>query len=378
MAIRRNNVWLKERLETDRITASKVDREKRVIRDVKILGFESSNRRRYTRPCLEAAPARYERAKVKANHPRKATDPRDVDDTLGWLEGIELREDGLYAREFHYLESHPMAARICEAAERNGELFGFSHNIQGDTEDAPDGTELVHRIHEVRSVDLVDDPATTHGLFEERRRVTIKLRALLEGLKLPGHSKPKVQKAKAKIVKRLLEAGMMDGDMDAPVEAPAADAGEGDHVAALKQGFRAAIIAALDGDGDSKGKLSKIKEILTAQEKLLASGEPVEESDDPDEEEDGKDVKESKELRTLRAERRGRLLCEEAGVQADSALLEALSHLPDEAGMKRLIEREKSRGQAPARRGQEPRAGSGGGTAKPSDQVSDFMAAARG
>lgn len=387
--LRRKRVWLKER--QDRITAGTVDREKRIIHGVKILGLESSNGRRYTEEALRAAVPLYEGAKVKADHPRKPGEQRSVRDTLGWYVGVEFRPgDGLYAREFHYLESHPMSATICEAAERNPGLFGFSHNVQGDTAAGPDGVEVVYEIVEVRSVDLVDDPATTNGLFESKR---MKLRTLLESLELPG--KGKALKAKNKLLVKLFESGVMDAEMDAPLEPPAEDVGAAGHAEALKGGFEAAIGAVVSdclSGGDCKAGIKKIGEMLKSHEKLSADGTPVEEEEDEDleEEEDedleeecdeeDKPMKESRELKLLRAEKRGRQLCEEAGVACDSVLLESLSRL-DEKGMKRLIERERARG-TPGPQRQQPRAGSGGGKkggegAARTDDIAEFMAAAR-
>lgn len=367
---------------------TRVDRERKVIRDVKVLGLVSKNGRRYTRDAIREAARLYEGRKVKANHPRKPNEIRDVDDTLGWFEGIEIREDGLYAREFHYLESHPLSARIVEAADRNPALFGFSHNIQGDTRDEADGTETVTRITEVRSVDLVDDPATTGGLFEGR--VMVRLREFFETLKVPTLS----AKAGKATLKRLFEGGMMDADMPIDDAPPDEGAPAEDHISALKNGFRAACVAVLDGEGDAKAKLAKMKEILNAAEKLMATGSPDAEEDEggeerteeeeededieecDDEEDEGKKMRqEQRELRQLRREKRGRQLCEEAGVTADSALLEALAALPDDAAQKRLIEREKSR----PRQGQTPRSGvPGAGTKKgqdAADDIKEFMGA---
>lgn len=375
---------------TDLREATRVDRERCVIYGVKVLGLVSANGRRYTREAIKEAARLYEGAKVKANHPDKPNATRDVDDTLGWFQGIEIREDGLYAREFHYLESHPLSARIVEAAERNPRLYGFSHNIQGDTRDEADGTEIVLRITEVRSVDLVDDPATTGGLFEGRK---MKFQEFIGKLKVPALS---TDKGKI-VIKRLLESGMMD-EIPPDLDMPAEDAPEEDHISALKNGFRAACLAVLDGDGDTKSKMKKLKDILAASDKLLASGQEVAEEDEDgetgaddgaddgeddeenieecDEDDEGEDMKEKykreqKELRQLRAEKKGRALCEAAGITPDNTLLEALAALPSEDAQKRLIEREKARSK-PA--GQTPRSGVSGASKQTADAAEDLSA----
>lgn len=402
MSDRRRHVWITERSD---LRESRVDRERCVIRDVKILGMTSKNGRRYTREAIRQAAQLYEGRKVKANHPEKPNAIRSVDDTLGWFEGIYEAEDGLYAREFHYLQSHPMSARIVEAADRNPDLFGFSHNIQGDTRDEPDGTETVLRITEVRSVDLVDEPATTGGLFEGARRM--RLRDYFEALRLP---RLKGEKGKARL-KRLFEGGMMDADMDAPADTPPPDdAPADDHRAALTGGFEASLIAivkaALAGEMDAKDALKKIQAHLKAHSGLTDDGspsEPVEEeaddADDADEaddtdvyeeddedieecddkEDEGKKMREQKELRQLRAEKQGRQLCEQHGVAVDSALLEALAALPNQAARLRLVEREKAHEKARTRTAG-PRSGVGGGKATPSpaDDLGAFVSAYRG
>jgi hypothetical protein len=76
-----------------------------------------------------------------------------------------LGDNGVYA-DLHFLKSHPLAARVCEAAERMPEVLGFSQNAT--TIQVPDGHGgVVHEsIKRVRSVDLVADPATTQSIFE--------------------------------------------------------------------------------------------------------------------------------------------------------------------------------------------------------------------
>ena len=78
-----------------------------------------------------------------------------------------MEGEGLYG-DLVYLKTHPMAERICEAAERMPDAFGMSHNAQGEGEENKDGVFVVSKIVEVRHVDLVADPATTKSLSEAR------------------------------------------------------------------------------------------------------------------------------------------------------------------------------------------------------------------
>jgi methylase of polypeptide subunit release factors len=152
---------------------------------------------------------------------------------------------------------------------------------------------------------------------------------------------------------------MLDPAMDAPMEEPPAEeAPAEDHISALKQGFRAACMHVLDGEGDVKSKMSKLKEILTASDKLLSSGEPVEEADDEEvkegedeelEECDEDDMKESlkRKVRRLEAREEVRELCESKNYSPSRAMLNALVAVP-KADREALID--EARGGTSARR----------------------------
>lgn len=349
-----------------------VDRAAGVVRGVKVLGLVSSNGRRYLPEAVKKAIPLYEGASVRCNHPRKATDPRAVDDVLGQLRNVRQDAAGDLWGDLHLLTSHPMAARLMESAEKMPGVWGLSHNAEGDTERV-NGVEIVREILEVRSVDLVTDPATTRGLAEERR-VTVKLRAFLESALPKLAAGPKRQRLKKLLrewgaaggckEKDMVEAGMDDPGATAMM-APE-DTGEGgdggDPETALWQGFRAAAVAIIDGDGSAEEKAKKIRAYLKSHEKLAGGeggGEPVEEEEDEDvpakpkkddpgasgggDDNGGEKVKESVELRLLRREKKARILCEQQGVAADADLLEALAQL-DEPAMKKMVAREKAKG----------------------------------
>lgn len=151
-------------------TASlRVDRQAGIIRGVKVLGLVSENGRRYTPGAVKAAAKLYENVRVNVDHPEKdAEQPRSAYDRLGKLVNIRYVEgEGLYG-DLEILMTHPMAKRICEAAERMPDAFGLSHNAQGEGEEDKGGVFVVSKIVEVRHVDLVADPATTKSLSESR------------------------------------------------------------------------------------------------------------------------------------------------------------------------------------------------------------------
>ena len=146
--------------------AVRVDREAGVLRGVKILGLDSRNGRHYPPDTLAKAVALYEGAKVNVNHP-KATGvgPRDYQDRIGLMRDVVARpEAGLFA-DFHFNPKHPLAEQLLWDAEHAPENVGFSHNVLARTAKRGEQT-VVEEILRVASVDLVADPATTHGLFE--------------------------------------------------------------------------------------------------------------------------------------------------------------------------------------------------------------------
>ena len=150
----------------------RLDREQNVLRGVKILGLSSLNGRQYAPEALNRAQKLYENAKVNVNHPKESPQaPRDYQDRIGSIQNVRYREkDGLYG-DFHFNPCHPLAEQLKWDAEHAPENVGFSHNIMARTVPQKDGTLLVEEITSVRSVDLVADPATTHGLFEGRNQV---------------------------------------------------------------------------------------------------------------------------------------------------------------------------------------------------------------
>jgi hypothetical protein len=154
------------RLAEEARFGGRVDRAAGVIRGVRVLGLVSDNGRRYDRAAVEAAIPLYEKKSVRTNHPKRATDSRDVGEVFGWLENVRLERGGLRA-DLHVLNpKSELAESVFLAAEKNPGLFGLSHNAEGLVRRGADGVDEVYEITEVRSVDLVADPATTRGLFE--------------------------------------------------------------------------------------------------------------------------------------------------------------------------------------------------------------------
>jgi len=148
----------------------RVDRESGVLRGVKLIGLESLNGRRYRPEALAAAVGLYEGAKVNVNHPQGSPlAPRDYRDRLGVIRQVEFRPDeGLFGN-LHFNPKHAVAEQLAWDAQHNPRNVGFSHNVLARL--TRDGAQsLVEAITHVQSVDLVADPASTRGLFEQEER----------------------------------------------------------------------------------------------------------------------------------------------------------------------------------------------------------------
>ena len=145
----------------------RVDRTTGVLRGVKLLGLASRNGRRYREQALAEAIGLYEGAKVNVNHPKAhANAPRDYQERLGVIRNVALRRgEGLFGN-LHYNPKHALAAQLAWDAEHAPENVGLSHNVEARTSRTGEET-VVEAIIRVQSVDLVADPATTRGLFEQ-------------------------------------------------------------------------------------------------------------------------------------------------------------------------------------------------------------------
>lgn len=147
--------------------ALRVDRQQGVLAGVKLIGLTSRNGRRYREQALASAVGLYEGAKVNVNHPKDGPlAPRDYQDRLGVIRGVEFRAGAGLFGDLHFNPKHALAEQLAWDAEHNPRNVGFSHNVEAKLSRTNDGV-IVEAIARVRSVDLVADPATTDGLFEQ-------------------------------------------------------------------------------------------------------------------------------------------------------------------------------------------------------------------
>lgn len=331
--------------------ALKIDRDKRIVYGVKVLGRfsrnshglkEAENGTEYTRQCMESALPLYEGAEVLANHDASSRE-RGVEHVVGVLRDAHVDDDGIRAN-LHYFDSHPVSARVLEDIEHRLGVLGLSHDAEAGRErfDRVNRRLVIESLKAVKSVDIVRKPATNRNLWESQEPpVKTSLRKLIEGLKLtPTRNGWR---------KRLLEDDSMVPPLDAPVDQPD-DGTSPDPDDALADGFRAAIMACVDDDSmDAAAKIAKIKTLLTTHEKLTQAAEPdavqEEDSTDPSKKADDDKMESIKnENAALRHKLAVRSLADELGIKGDKTLLESAEQLPTLAAARKLLEREKARG----------------------------------
>lgn len=302
----------------------RVDRESMVIRGVKVCGKKSANGREYSIAALDKLAGLYEGITVNIDHDRASPNTeRKMADGFGVLKNVRREADGAVG-DLHYLKEHQLAPMVLERAERMPDTFGLSHVAVGKVVRRK-GVNIVEDVMAVKSVDIVREPATTKGLFESQDTeggfdmAVMTIREIVEAVpkETPG----------VDLLQEQMDAGMVAADE--PVEV-AADTGPGDQV---KAAFRAAVMEAFDDDSlDMKATIARIKEILTAQEKLKpkAKEEPAEE---PTEEEPTESVDHAALIAKLQATN----LLLEAGRDATPERVKAVAAM-DESERQQLVE----------------------------------------
>lgn len=344
---RRATQWLTERTVPDS-SPLVVDEAKDIIYGVRVCGQFSKNCHgipnvtegtEYTPDAQRKAVSIYEGQTVYTDHPsdrRFAGGDRPVRDVFGSLKQVrvvrESNGETATRADLHFLKSNPMAASVVEDVKKGMGLYGLSHNARAGKARVSNGRFIVEEIAEVRSVDLVDRPATNKNLWESSGRKPMTLREIINDrlANWPPHT--------VKIAKRLLEEDappMGDAPADAPVasDAPSAD---DDPEAQLWAGFMAAIMSIINGDGSASDKAKQIAKYLKAHEKLTDGGGSSSDSSDEDEDTSAKESKESleREVRTLRAT----TALQAVGVKDPPAhIVKALAMLESESERKAFI-----------------------------------------
>jgi len=147
---------------------AKFDRESGIISNVALLGAVSANKRRYSAKALQDAVQMYPGTRMFIDHPtsrdlRERKGTRSIRDMCGKV--ISARLAGSQVRgDIHIVGPHKNM--IFDFAESIPELMGHSHRAKGRVKPDGSGGIIVEGLGSVQAVELVTEPATTHGLFE--------------------------------------------------------------------------------------------------------------------------------------------------------------------------------------------------------------------
>lgn len=331
--------------ERTQLTKGRVDAEAGIIFDVKILGHSSDNKRIYTPQSMKAAIPLYEGRFVNIDHPDKPLAQRSSLDRTAWLENVRYVDgDGLRGDLHFLLPLDDYQQKVIWAAEHKPNAWGLSHNADGKGEEDRQGRFVVAAITEVRSVDLVPEPATNRSLFESQPMQTT-LRQLIEASKAPAATKTGWL--------RLLEDEFGDMPMDAPPE-PAAAAPAGDGNSLLAQAIAAFITAGSAPDHEMATKLLKLMKPESAETPAETTTEGEGDDDEKKKKEDEKKMESAKSAARapgaiILTEAKAKQFCSLAGLDPakEKLLLEAMTASTEDVALK-LLEVVKAK-TAPAR-----------------------------
>jgi hypothetical protein len=140
-----------------------------LIKNVCVMRSVSLNGRRYMKKAMESVSEKV--GKSFWNHQTAGmgglfgAGPRDVRDLIGKLSDGRMVGDAVYA---DLKVRKKWREDVFDIAQNYSDTCGFSIVAKGKFADEKDseGYDIVEDVEELFSTDLVDDPATTHGLFE--------------------------------------------------------------------------------------------------------------------------------------------------------------------------------------------------------------------
>jgi len=140
-----------------------------VLKNVKLLGLRSKNRRTYdTDGVRKTAVQKLTGARIFLDHPSDPSAVRQYRDSFGVVESVEYRPGQGYFGAIKYNPEHPLAKKFAWDVKNVPKTFGMSINgvIKSGSRNS-DGDVVVESLEEIRSVDVVTRPGTAEGIFEE-------------------------------------------------------------------------------------------------------------------------------------------------------------------------------------------------------------------
>lgn len=257
----------------------RVDREAGMIYDCLLLGTQSRNGVTYSDAVRQEAVPLFEDAKAYLSHEQERSlaslkKPRRFQEGIGRYKNARNTPDGVRG-DFKVKKSHPYAGVIFDDAEEQPDAFGLSPVMVGVTS-GPRGSETCHKIKAVRSVDVVTDPATTKGLFN-----------------------------------------------DDAAEEDAGPTTEQAYDQACQQAVAEIVTKVLSGEVTPEDGGKQVKDLLKAHMKAHKKKEEGGAEEEP------ADTEMAEELRVLKLEKECRVLCEDHSIEPDKELMALLGDLPD-------------------------------------------------
>lgn len=243
-----------------------VDRELKIIRNVKLLGFESRNLAgslsltpsqrlqfgealghpyTYDATFGSQVAEQYNGLQVYIDHPVDKTSglERSVKDLAGVVENVSTRADGIYG-DIAYFETTSGGQLLAEIAERQPRAVGCSHAAGGRTELR--NNRVVVAEWAPRSVDIVTSPGTTTGLNESLNQEPHTMAKTLTIASILEH---KSTTKLGTVLREMADAGMIEPETPVDEMEPEGEPSPEDQV---KAGIVAAIMAKLDSASDDE------------------------------------------------------------------------------------------------------------------------------
>lgn len=207
-----------------------------VIRGALLCGNVSANGRDYPARAFGGERIkRYEGKSAFLNHASKPGQARDVRDKVAWIENARHRADGMPIGDIGFNPKHPDAESVLWYAEHKPSALGLSH-VAHCRYEHKNGRDVVEEIIGVESVDIVVDPATTHGFFEQERKAVAKIKLTAFAEWVAKH--PKSTSVQCIQAKRLAEE-YGESEMDSPEDGM-------EPSSAIDDAFRALLHAHVD------------------------------------------------------------------------------------------------------------------------------------
>lgn len=159
------------------IAEDRIDREKGVIRGVKLLGVRSKNKRDYdTIGVRESGKKLLSGAAIYIDHPATATTPRSYRDKFGVVgPSIEYVPGKGHFGDIHFNPKNQVAEQFIWDVLHAPKSFGMSINSAVKFADNgrrnKAGDQTVESIEMLRSLDVVTRPGTTDGIFEHEEEI---------------------------------------------------------------------------------------------------------------------------------------------------------------------------------------------------------------